>query len=63
MQLGLDTIRPAIIAIDCHRGHLDPSVATMPASPETAARLTEANRRFFEGARNAGIPIIHCVTT
>ena len=63
MNLGLDAIRPAIVAIDCHRGHLDPSVATMPAAPETAARLTEANRVFFEAARAAGIPIVHIVTT
>jgi len=53
MKLGLDTIRPAVVAIDCHRGHLDPNVATMPASPEIAARLTEANRRFFDSARQA----------
>jgi nicotinamidase-related amidase len=63
VNLGLDTIRPAIVAIDCHRGHLDPAVATMPASPETAARLTEANRAFFEAARAAGVPIVHVVTT
>ncbi len=63
MNLGLDVIRPAVVAIDCHRGHLDPAVATMPASPETAARLTEANRRFFEGARKVHVPIIHLVTT
>ena len=62
MNLGLDRIRPAVVAIDCHRGHLDPSVATMPASPETAMQLTEANRRFFEDARAVGIPIIHVVT-
>jgi nicotinamidase-related amidase len=63
MNFGLDQIRPAIVAIDCHRGHLDPSVATMPASPETAARLVAANKAFFEGARAAGIPVIHLVTT
>ncbi len=63
MNLGLDEIRPAVIAIDCHRGHLDPEVATMPASPEISVRLTGANRRFFEAARRAGIPIVHCVTT
>ncbi len=62
MNLGLDHVRPAVVAIDCHRGHLDPEVATMPASPETAARLTEANRRFFDAARTAGIPIVHVVT-
>lgn len=62
MNLGLNAIRPAVVAIDCHRGHLDPSVATMPASPETAARLTEANRRFFEAARAVGVPIVHVVT-
>jgi biuret amidohydrolase len=63
MYFGVDPICAAVVAIDCHRGHLDPTVATMPASPETAARLTEANRRFFGGARRAGIPIVHLVTT
>jgi nicotinamidase-related amidase len=63
MNFGLDQIRPAVVAIDCHRGHLDPTVATMPAAPETAARLVAANKAFFEGARAAGLPIIHLVTT
>ena len=63
MNLGLDHIRPAIVAIDCHRGHLDPEVATMPASPRTAARLTEANRAFFIKARALGVPVLHMVTT
>src|SRR5215469_1091382 len=63
MNLGVDPVRAAVVAIDCHRGHLDPSVATMPASPETTARLTEANRRFLSGARKAGIRIVHLVTT
>ncbi len=63
MNLGLDDICPAIVAIDCHRGHLDPSVATMPATPDIAMQLTEANRRFFDHARTLGIPVVHLVTT
>ena len=63
MNLGLDTIRPAIVAIDCHRGHLDPAVATMPATPEIAASLTEANLVFFNAARALNIPVVHLVTT
>ena len=63
MNLGLDTFRPAIVAIDCHRGHLDPAVATMPAPADTAVRLTEANRTFFIAARALAVPIVHVVTT
>src|SRR5215207_4600997 len=63
MNIGVEHPRAAVIAIDCHRGHLDRSVATMPASPATAARLTEANRTFFDDARRLCIPIVHCVTT
>ena len=63
IDLGLDAIRAAVVAIDCHRGHLDPEVATMPAPPETARRIIEANRRFFERCRERGIPIIHLVTS
>lgn len=63
MNLGLGTIRPAVVAIDCHRGHLDLAVATMPAPADVAARLTEAIRVFLCEARTAGIPVVHIVTT
>lgn len=63
LDLGVDRPRFAVVVIDCHRGHLDPEVATMPAAPETAARLTAANRAFLDGARSLGLPVVHCVTT
>ena len=63
MNLGVDNIRPAAVAIDLHRGHLDLSVATMPVqSPEQAQRVIEANRRFLDGCRQAGIPVVHLLT-
>ncbi len=60
--LGVDDPKVAVVAIDCHRGHLDPLVATMPASREVAERLTEANRLFFDACRAVSVPIIHLVT-
>jgi nicotinamidase-related amidase len=62
MDFGVDTIRPAIIAIDLHRGHLDPEVATMPLAPERCGPVIDANRRFFDAARAQGIPVIHLLT-
>ena len=62
MDFGVDTIRPAIIAIDLHRGHLDPEVATMPLATERCGPVIEANRRFFDAARAQGIPVIHLLT-
>lgn len=62
MNLGVDHPRAAIVAIDLHRGHLDMAVATMPTSPEVAARVIAANGRLFAWARGAGIPVIHLVT-
>jgi biuret amidohydrolase len=62
MNLGVDGIVPAVIGIDLHRGHLDPSVATMPLEAKRATALVEANRNFFSAARQAGIPIVHLVT-
>ncbi len=63
IELGFDSMRPAVVAIDCHRGHLDPEVATMPVPPETAQRLIEANGRFFERCRQLSVPVIHLVTS
>ncbi len=62
MAFGVDEVRPAVVAIDLHRGHLDPSVATLPVRPGTERRIIEANRRFFETCRAMEIPIIHLLT-
>ncbi len=62
MAFGIDTVRPAVLAIDLHRGHLDPTVATMPVAPGAEARIIETNRQFFAGCRAANIPIVHMLT-
>jgi nicotinamidase-related amidase len=62
MHLGVDSVRPAVVAIDLHRGHLDMAVATMPTSPEVAARVIAANARLLGWCRGAGIPVVHILT-
>lgn len=62
MNFGVDKVRAAVVGIDLHRGHLDMSVATMPAAPEVAERVVAANKRLFDWCRTQGVPVIHCVT-
>lgn len=62
MDLGVDRPVPAVIAIDLHRGHLDPTVATMPLAADRAARVVDANARFFRSCRAAGVPVVHLLT-
>lgn len=62
MNLGLEEVRPAVVAIDLHRGHLDMDVATLPAPPDVAARVVAANTAFNKRCRALGIPIIHVVS-
>jgi nicotinamidase-related amidase len=52
----------AVIAVDLHRGHLDPSVATMPLSAEDSKKVVEENRVFFNQCRDLNIPIVHLLT-
>ncbi|WP_147916293.1 cysteine hydrolase family protein [Ruania zhangjianzhongii] len=52
----------AVVTIDMHPGHLDPTVATMPLSADAAARVIEANRVLVDGARSHGLPVVHVVT-
>lgn len=63
MIQGVKTPKAGIVAIDLHRGHLDPAVATMPLEVQAAARVVAANERLFKQARAAGIPVFHCVAT
>lgn len=62
MNLGVDHVNAAIVAIDLHRGHLDMNVATMPSTPEVAKRVVAANLLLMNWARQKGIPIIHLMT-
>jgi len=61
-NLGVDAPKAALVAIDCHRGHLDPEVATMPVAADAARRVIDANAELMEAARAAGVPVIHIVT-
>ena len=63
IDLGVDEVRAAAVAIDYHRGYLDPKVATMPAPADVAALLADNNRVFLARCWNASIPVIHLVTT
>ena len=51
-----------VITIDLHRGHLDPTVATLPLSPAQSKRVVEANVQFLLHCREMNIPVIHVVT-
>jgi nicotinamidase-related amidase len=55
-DLRIDPARTAVIAIDTHRGHLDPEIATMPVAADIAADVVAASVRLLEGARAVGIP-------
>lgn len=61
--LTLDPKTTAVITIDMHRGHLDPSVATMPADPEDSRRIVAQAAKTLEVARSYGLPVIHAVMT
>jgi biuret amidohydrolase len=63
MNLGVDRPKAAVVAIDLHRGHLDMAVATMPTTPDVAARVIATNKRLFDWCRGLGIPVIHLVTS
>lgn len=52
----------AVIAIDLHKGHLDPSVATMPLPSDKCESVINMNQSFFKSCREKGIPIIHLLT-
>jgi nicotinamidase-related amidase len=62
MELGVDRRKAAVVAIDLHRGHLDPKVATMPLAADKAARVVAANERFLERCRAAALPVVHLLT-
>jgi nicotinamidase-related amidase len=51
-----------VVAVDMHRGHLDPAVATLPLPAERSRALIVRSAPIFASLRAAGIPIVHVVT-
>jgi biuret amidohydrolase len=62
MMPTLDPRRTALVAIDMHRGHLDPAVATLPLPAERCPGVIARARALFTGLRAIDVPIIHVVT-
>ena len=62
-KLKMDASKTAIVAVDMHRGHLDPSVATLPVPPQECKRVILHAKNLFDFARSRNIPIIHVIIT
>jgi nicotinamidase-related amidase len=66
MTLPLPELTPsrtAVVTIDLHRGHLDPTVATMPLPAEVCDRVLAANVELLTAARERGVPVVHVLTS
>lgn len=61
-MISLDPRRTAAVAIDMHRGHLDPAVATLPLPPERCGPVIARAAALFHELRPLGVPIVHVVT-
>jgi len=59
----IDPKTAAAVSIDMHRGHLDPSVATLPLPAESCRRVIGAARKLFGVLRSRGVPTVHVVTS
>ena len=60
-KLTVNQSETAIVAVDMHRGHLDPSVATMPASQKDCKRVITHASDVLKFARTRKIPVIHVI--
>jgi nicotinamidase-related amidase len=61
-MIRLDPKTTAAIAIDMHRGHLDPAVATLPLPAERCGPVIKRAAALFDALRERAVPVIHVVT-
>jgi nicotinamidase-related amidase len=61
-MIRLDPARTAVVAIDMHRGHLDPAVATLPLAAERCGPVIKRAAALFDALRLHGVPVVHVVT-
>jgi nicotinamidase-related amidase len=56
-------LRPAVVTIDLHRGHLDPEVATLPLPADASVALIDRVVPVLDALRALGVPVIHVITS
>jgi nicotinamidase-related amidase len=61
-MITLDPRATAVVAIDMHRGHLDPAVATLPLPADRCGPLIGRAAELFTEVRALGVPVVHVVT-
>ena len=61
-MLRLDPRTTVAVAIDMHRGHLDPAVATLPLPAERCGPVIKGAAALLAGLRERGVPVVHVVT-
>jgi biuret amidohydrolase len=61
-MLRLHAARTAVVAIDMHRGHLDPAVATLPLPAARCGPVIKRAASLFADLRDRSVPIVHVVT-
>ena len=57
--MRLDPARTAMVAIDMHRGHLDPSVATLPLAAGRCGPVIKRAAALFAALRERAVPIMN----
>jgi nicotinamidase-related amidase len=60
--IHLDPARTAVVAVDMHRGHLDPAVATLPLPAERCGSVIKRAAALFADLRARGVPVVHVIT-
>jgi nicotinamidase-related amidase len=61
-MIRLEAARTAAVAIDMHRGHLDPAVATLPLAAERCGPVIKRAAALLDALRARGVPVVHVVT-
>lgn len=62
LELQLEAQRCAVVTIDCQRGNLDPSIATLPVPEAEVRRILRGINHLLATARKSGVPVIHMET-
>jgi nicotinamidase-related amidase len=60
--LVIEPTRSAVLTIDCQRGNLDPTIASLPVPEAEARRVVQGLNRLIGHARAKSIPVIHVDT-